>query len=84
MPSMCRTSNIGEGATFLNRVLSNKMFKHDATGAGLLAEFLASLNYKGNRTEVMWCFAPLSRSSAVRLPLSRLAGVNLLVPEQTT
>lgn len=42
-----RTSNIGEGATFLNRVLSNKMFQHDATGAGLLAEFLASLNHKG-------------------------------------
>jgi Sucrose synthase len=42
-----RTSNIGEGATFLNRVLSNKMFQHDATGAGLLAGFLASLNHKG-------------------------------------
>ncbi len=42
-PKIQRTQNIGEGATFLNRVLSNKMFQHDATGAGLLAEFLVDI-----------------------------------------
>jgi sucrose synthase len=46
-PKIQRTQNIGEGATFLNRVLSAKMFQHTETGAGMLAEFLASLNHKG-------------------------------------